>query len=36
MPASIRFYGLPVGVFDVARDGDLSFCYEPGWLELSC
>ncbi len=33
MPASIRLYGLPVGVLDVARDGDLSFRYEPGWLE---
>lgn len=33
MPASIRLYGLPVGILDVARDGDLSFRYEPGWLE---
>jgi serine/threonine-protein kinase HipA len=33
MPASIRLYGLPVGVLDVARDGDLSFRYEQGWLE---
>lgn len=33
MPASIRLYGLPVGVLDVARDGALSFRYEQGWLE---
>ncbi|QYO78900.1 type II toxin-antitoxin system HipA family toxin [Devosia salina] len=33
MPASIRLYGLPVGVLDVARDGNLSFRYEQGWLE---
>lgn len=33
MPASIRLYGLPVGVLDVAKDGDLSFRYEQGWLE---
>lgn len=33
MPASIRLYGLPVGVLDVAKDGDLSFRYERGWLE---
>jgi HipA-like protein len=33
MPASIRLYGLPVGVLDIARDGDLSFHYEQAWLE---
>lgn len=33
MPASIRLYGHPVGVLDVAKDGDLSFRYEQGWLE---
>ncbi|GHE80812.1 transcriptional regulator [Camelimonas fluminis] len=33
MPASIRLYGLPVGVLDVARDGELSFRYERAWLD---
>lgn len=32
MPASIRLYGLPVGVLDVARGGTLSFDYDPHWL----
>lgn len=33
MSASIRLYGLPVGILDVANDGDLSFRYETDWLE---
>lgn len=33
MPASVRLYGLPVGVLDVASHGALSFRYEQSWLQ---
>jgi len=33
MPASVRLYGLPVGVLDVASHGALSFRYERSWLQ---
>ena len=35
MPASVRLYGLAVGILDVAKDGDLSFRYEQSWLDRS-
>jgi len=33
MVASVRLYGIPVGVLDVARDGSLSFRYDDNWMK---